>query len=165
MPQTVVVLSSTDNATCIVTGHVAENSKSGLIPLIDLLEIVLQQWDVYEEHRHKDFVALFNKFDAVRPYPFPASSSPVADANCVMYVSWLRPWLQDHDQQLSLEEWESLIKSCDRQKWIADGKSEKDFEWDRPYKIVKKMFKIALHESRLDTDVREGDQGREPTRV
>ena len=67
-------------------------------------------------------------------------------------------WLQNHDEQLSLDEWEELIKSCDRQKWIADGHSEDDFEWDRPHKVVKKMFKVALHETRLPTDVRERRQ-------
>lgn len=53
-----------------------------------------------------------------------------------------------------MNEWEALIRSCDRQKWIADGNPEEDFEWDRPPKIVNKMFRIAVHESRLKDDVR-----------
>ena len=64
-----MVLLSTDNAACAVTGHAARDSKSGLIPIIDLLEIVVQHWDVYENHRHTDLLAMFHKFDTVRRHP------------------------------------------------------------------------------------------------
>ena len=39
---------------------------------------------------------------------------------------------------------------CVRQRLVEAGEhTEEDFEWDRPPKVVRKMFKKALHESRL----------------
>lgn len=56
--------------------------------------------------------------------------------------------------QCVLPELKPCTRCGARQKWIADGNAEDDFEWDRPLRVVKKMFKIALHESRLDDEVR-----------
>lgn len=80
------MLLSTGKGACIVKGHNAEDSEIGLIRIIDLLEKVLQHWDSYEDKRHTEFVAMFNKFDAVRRHSFELLNL-VADANRVVYVS------------------------------------------------------------------------------
>lgn len=55
-----------DTGHCIVKGHPAKKAESGLIPILDLLELVLQYWDDYEAQRHTELVNMFNKFDEVR---------------------------------------------------------------------------------------------------
>lgn len=108
---------------CTIKGHNVDESELGLVPTLSLLDVVLRHWDKHEEQRHAALRELFDQFDT------------------------------NGDHVLQLHEWEQLIESCDKQKWIADGNKEEDFEWDRPAKVVNKMFKIALHESRLeDTD-------------
>lgn len=95
-----------------------------MIPLISLLDVVLKHWDKHEEQRHDALAKLFNEFD------------------------------KNGDQVLQLHEWEALIESCDKQKWIADGNTEEEFEWDRPAQVVKKMFKVRhCRVSRFDSIV------------
>ena len=109
---------------CTIRGHTAEESDCGLIPLISLLDVVLKHWDKHEEQRHDALAKLFNEFD------------------------------KNGDQVLQLHEWEALIESCDKQKWIADGNTEEEFEWDRPAQVVKKMFKVRhCRVPRLDSIV------------
>ena len=110
-----------DDALCALTGKVGGAGGAGTVPLLPLLQTLLLHWDANEEPRNAELVNIFHQFDS------------------------------DMDQEISLDEFENLVRTKDLQVFLAESSehTEEDFEWDRPPKVVRKMFKKALHESRL----------------